>query len=176
MGNAELRKKQIFDASIKLFAQKGFYGTFVEEIIKEAKVGKGTFYRNFKNKEDLFIALLQKFLIEWRQSVSIGMANFNIDTYTLYIKEIIMESFQFFRRNDVLSILYFRIAPGLNETIEPMLKNFEKQIERKCRLVSTSKSYLTFPLFYALSTGFTFLFLIIFFSFPPTITQEVNYD
>ena len=58
----ELRKDQILDCSKKIFSEKGYYETYVEEIIKEARVGKGTFYRYFMNKEDLFISVLIKFL------------------------------------------------------------------------------------------------------------------
>jgi len=61
----DLRKKQIIDSAKKLFSQRGYYETHVESILREAKIGKGTFYLYFKNKEDLFITILDEFLAAW---------------------------------------------------------------------------------------------------------------
>ena len=50
------RKEQILNAAIKVFSQKGFAGTLVDKVAELAKLGKGTIYRYFKDKQDLFIA------------------------------------------------------------------------------------------------------------------------
>lgn len=123
----EIRKQKLIDAAKKLFSEKGFYSTYVDDIIKEAGVGKGTFYRNFKNKEDIFVSLLFMFLNDWRNTVSIGIDN-NELPYLEYIKKVAIESFIFFKNNEEMSNLYFRIAPGLSAIIEPYLKNFETQM------------------------------------------------
>jgi TetR/AcrR family transcriptional regulator, fatty acid metabolism regulator protein len=124
----ELRKQRLIEAAKKLFSEKGFYSTYVDDIIKEAGVGKGTFYRNFKNKEDIFVSLLFTFLNDWRNSVSIGIDKNTSLPYVEYIKKVAIESFIFFKNNEELSNLYFRIAPGLSAIIEPHLKNFETQM------------------------------------------------
>lgn len=43
-------------AARKLFFFRGFSGTSVEEITKEAKISKGLFYHYFKSKEELLIS------------------------------------------------------------------------------------------------------------------------
>lgn len=121
----EIRRQRLLEAAKKLFSEKGFYSTYVDEIIKEAGVGKGTFYRNFKNKDDIFVSLLFMFLNDWRNSVSIGIDKNTTLSYVEYIKKVALESFIFFKNNEELSNLYFRIAPGLSAIIEPYLKNFE---------------------------------------------------
>lgn len=50
------RKEQILNAAIKVFSQKGFAGTLVDKVAELAKLGKGTIYRYFDNKQDLFIS------------------------------------------------------------------------------------------------------------------------
>lgn len=50
------KKQAILDASIAVFAENGFRNTDVEVIAQTAGVGKGTVYRYFGNKEDLFRA------------------------------------------------------------------------------------------------------------------------
>ena len=65
----ELRKNQILDGAEKLIARNGYYQTHVEDILREVKLGKGTFYLYFKNKEDLFISILERFLDDWEEVV-----------------------------------------------------------------------------------------------------------
>ena len=49
----------IINAAVKLFADKGFESTTVDEVATEAKVAKGTVFYNFKSKEDIFFSILQ---------------------------------------------------------------------------------------------------------------------
>ena len=55
-----INKESIISAAEKLFLQKGFVGTFVDDISKEAGFTIHTIYRYFVNKEDLFFAVLLK--------------------------------------------------------------------------------------------------------------------
>jgi AcrR family transcriptional regulator len=52
---AETRER-LFRAALKLFAQKGFAETTVEDITNAADVGKGTFFNYFPSKEHILIA------------------------------------------------------------------------------------------------------------------------
>ncbi len=45
---------RILDAAYAVFAEKGFYSATVDEIAELAHVGKGTVYRHFESKENLF--------------------------------------------------------------------------------------------------------------------------
>ena len=50
------RSEAILDVAVKVFAQRGFAVTDVQEIADKAGVGKGTIYRHFESKERLFLA------------------------------------------------------------------------------------------------------------------------
>jgi AcrR family transcriptional regulator len=52
---AEIRER-LFGAALKLFADKGFAETTVEDITNAADVGKGTFFNYFPSKEHILIA------------------------------------------------------------------------------------------------------------------------
>lgn len=55
------RRKQILDAALKIFAQKGFRGATNQAIAKEAgNISPGLIYWYFDNKEDLFFAILEE--------------------------------------------------------------------------------------------------------------------
>lgn len=52
---AEIRDK-LFRAALKLFGEKGFVETTVEDITNAADVGKGTFFNYFPSKDHILIA------------------------------------------------------------------------------------------------------------------------
>ena len=56
---AETRQR-LMDAAERIFAEKGFYGSSVEEITERAGFSRGAFYSNFEDKDELFLALLDR--------------------------------------------------------------------------------------------------------------------
>ena len=124
----EQRKNQILDVAKVVFSQKGYYEAYVEDIIRQAGVGKGTFYRYFKNKEDLFISLLLRFLEEWEQVAFVDPSELGSGSVDEYFRLLIRRSFSFFEQNEELCNIYLRIGPGLNEIFEPYMKRFEDKM------------------------------------------------
>jgi AcrR family transcriptional regulator len=59
----ERRRQQTRDyllqAAAHVFAERGFHGASLDEVAAAAGFTKGAVYSNFKNKEDLFLALLE---------------------------------------------------------------------------------------------------------------------
>ncbi len=57
-----MNKKQIIlQASAKLFSERGFRETPMTEISKATGAAEGTIFYHFKNKEELFVAILEDF-------------------------------------------------------------------------------------------------------------------
>ena len=56
----EERNAQILKVATRIFARKGFRNTDVQDIADEAGVGKGTVYRHFGAKKELFLAAVDK--------------------------------------------------------------------------------------------------------------------
>lgn len=52
------RKRQVILASLKLFVEKGFNSTSIQDILDEAHISKGTFYNYFSSKKDCLISIL----------------------------------------------------------------------------------------------------------------------
>jgi len=57
---AEDRRKQLLESAAHCFAQYGYRGTTTAKIAAEAGISEPIIYRHFKNKHDLFIALIEK--------------------------------------------------------------------------------------------------------------------
>ncbi|MFO8082732.1 MAG: TetR/AcrR family transcriptional regulator [Desulfobacterales bacterium] len=53
----ERRRQQIMVAAKRVFSEKGFNKTTMEDIAREAELSTGTLYLYFKNKEELFASL-----------------------------------------------------------------------------------------------------------------------
>ncbi len=56
---AEERPREICDAALEVFAEKGFAAAKLDEIARRAGVSKGTLYLYFHDKEDLFRAVVR---------------------------------------------------------------------------------------------------------------------
>jgi AcrR family transcriptional regulator len=57
--NRVLRREQILEAAVKVFARRGFGSATVAEIAEEADVAAGTIYNYFESKEELFMSIPQ---------------------------------------------------------------------------------------------------------------------
>jgi len=56
---AETRRR-ILDAARKVFLRAGYLDANLNEVAREAGVGKGTLYRHFENKAELYLAMLSE--------------------------------------------------------------------------------------------------------------------
>jgi AcrR family transcriptional regulator len=75
-------KERLFEVGEKLFAQYGVIKTSVDNIVGEAGIAKGSFYRFFKNKEELFMQIswrIEERTRETMQSKLIGMEGMPVD-------------------------------------------------------------------------------------------------
>lgn len=57
------RPEEILDAAMRVFCGRGFHKANLEEVAREAGISKGTIYLYFKNKEDLFIAMVKRVVL-----------------------------------------------------------------------------------------------------------------
>ena len=126
---SDLRKEQILKVAEKIFSMNGYYETFVEDIIKEAKVGKGTFYRYFKSKEDIYITLLKNILLGWEEHAFINPVQLKSDNISDLFKELIKRSIKFFAENYDLCNIYLHVhRGGVAQIFYPYINEFERKM------------------------------------------------
>ena len=53
-------RRELLDAAARVFVERGFQGSSVEQIAAEAGYTRGAFYSNFSSKEELFVELLNE--------------------------------------------------------------------------------------------------------------------
>ena len=67
-------KRKIFETSMKLFAEKGYEATSIEEITATVGVAKGTLYYHFSSKEEIFNFLVEEGMKLLKNSIEIKTA------------------------------------------------------------------------------------------------------
>lgn len=68
-------KRKIFETSMRLFAEKGYDATSIEEITATVGVAKGTLYYHFSSKEEIFNFLVEEGMKLLKNSIEIKTKN-----------------------------------------------------------------------------------------------------
>ncbi|MBC7230764.1 MAG: TetR/AcrR family transcriptional regulator [Actinobacteria bacterium] len=131
-------QRRILDAALEVFAEKGYNGTTVAEIISRAGIGHGTFWLYFHNKEDLLRYLLQEMVDEfeafdWYRRGDASM----ISMRSLQeVEEIIRAVMEIFARYSTIHPLIVRAAMDSEEfweALEDLNQPFVRIVEMKLR-------------------------------------------
>jgi AcrR family transcriptional regulator len=106
----EDRRREIMDAAVHLFAQKGIQATTVSEIAEAAGVAKGTFYLYFQSKEYLLGGLRERFVEDMVASAEVILARVGQEDWWTLLDDAMeatidfmlerRETFQFFAREE----------------------------------------------------------------------------
>jgi AcrR family transcriptional regulator len=70
----EARREEILDAATELFAQFGYSDAVTGALAERLGVGKGTLYRHFPSKRDLFLAATDRVMRRMRETIDASVA------------------------------------------------------------------------------------------------------
>ena len=97
-------KRKIFETSMKLFAEKGYDATSIEEITATVGVAKGTLYYHFSSKEEIFNFLVEEGIKLLQNSIDIKTAK--LSNYIDKIKAIVLIEIKIvLKYEDIITIL-----------------------------------------------------------------------
>ncbi len=121
------KHEQIVQAGLRVFAAKGFRKTSVEDIIREAKVARATFYHYFKSKKDIFLELTGMIL---DNIYNIVESDFQILPATEKetverMEHSLRTAFEYFRDNQAFAAVYFSEAMGMNPELDSKVIEFQ---------------------------------------------------
>lgn len=63
------RRRQVLDCARRVFADKGYHATSIDDIISSARIARGTFYLYFQSKRAIFEELLDSFLVVLQKAI-----------------------------------------------------------------------------------------------------------
>jgi len=133
MAKEKTREQDILEAATRIFNQKGFHGASIGEIAEEAGIGKGTTYEYFRNKDELFIRVLEynieRYLTELRKHVQ-GASGFyrKLEAFIDFHDSIIRHGL---RTAEIMLLMHLGMAslnPKTMETVKLLAWELRKRV------------------------------------------------
>lgn len=85
---------KMLDAAVSLFGRRRFHEVRMDDIAAEAEVGKGTLYRYFADKEELYLALLARSARQYLAMIDAEVAN--APSPAMKLRALVAAGFAFF--------------------------------------------------------------------------------
>lgn len=128
----EERRRELIDAALKLFCEKGYEQTSVRDIL-EAVGGKvGMFYHHFKSKDEIFTLALEQYMDNFAGDLS-ELADFDTAAPADSVQELIrLVGNRLLTYRDVWAgKLHWSVAGAIyKKTLERMLPSVERMVAR----------------------------------------------
>ena len=124
-------KRKIFETSMKLFAEKGYDATSIEEITATVGVAKGTLYYHFSSKEEIFNFLIEEGIKLLQNSIDIKTAKHK--NYIDKIKSIVLIQIKIVAKyEDIITIILSQFwgKEDRNKKCQSLVYEYIGQIEK----------------------------------------------
>ncbi|MFI8492740.1 TetR/AcrR family transcriptional regulator [Peribacillus butanolivorans] len=82
------RRQNVIDTAHKLFIEKGYQATSVQDILDGSGISKGTFYNYFPSKGELFIAIFRSYHKKLRQAREELLIGQDLADVEIFIKQL----------------------------------------------------------------------------------------
>jgi TetR/AcrR family transcriptional regulator len=133
-------RRQMLAAALDLFSEKGFHNVSMHEIAEKAEFAIGTLYKFFKNKEDLYKALMMEKAEEHHRVLMRVLSEEN--DVMIVIENYIAAKTRLFADNLAIVRLYFAETRGASFNIKAGLdqdirKLYDKFIMRLASVLET---------------------------------------
>lgn len=122
------RQEEILMASFQEFALKGYQNASLSEIIKFLKLAKGSFYRYFKSKKDLYAYLIEEASRRRLSKLDELIMNPKVDFFDL-IKQNFIDKNEFDKKFPIIGAFLYKILHEKDNTeVSDIIKNLYKII------------------------------------------------
>jgi TetR/AcrR family fatty acid metabolism transcriptional regulator len=137
-----MKRKRIMQAALRIFSQKGYSPTALDEIAQEAGIAKGTLYLYFKDKEDLICSTLISVLDDIKERMMERISEDMDPVETL--GEIARALFEYFSENNefynvYLTILNYNLVSNYTTLFDRMLARKKELYQFESQLVDAAK-------------------------------------
>jgi len=169
----KLRQRQdMLAAAIELFSEKGYYSVSMHEIAQKAEFAIGTLYKFFKNKEDLYKALMLELADKFEETLTKAIEE--PDDEVEKLRNFVRTKGELFSANASMIRLYFAGTQGESfngrsgldseirerhgRALETLASIFESGIKRK-RFMKIADPYYLAVAIESITNAFLFLWL-----------------
>ncbi len=98
------KKEQIIEATIKLYADRGYYLTNIRDITRAVGISSPTFYRYFKDKRELFVETIE----------------YVVKSFKTQIQEVLKTEKQLSRRSVIMFDIFYAHYPKIGEILNQL--------------------------------------------------------
>ncbi|MBW1872101.1 MAG: TetR/AcrR family transcriptional regulator [Deltaproteobacteria bacterium] len=127
--STEKKKRQILNAAVRVFAQKGFHRCRISDIAKEASVAYGLVYHYFENKEEILNSIFDE---NWgllnKVIDNAAEQNTNLEKQLLTIVSVICDAYRL--APDIIHVMVIEIARSSKFLKTPKIETYEKTFSR----------------------------------------------
>ena len=122
----ERTRARLLDAAVELIREKGLYRTTLEEVAKRAGMTRGAIYGNFKNKDELFLAVVET---RWRPIMPIKHGA-TLKEHMRIVGEAVVAAIPA-RRAQALGALSFQIYALTHEKMRSRIAQMNAELYRR---------------------------------------------
>ncbi|HWO96450.1 MAG TPA: TetR/AcrR family transcriptional regulator [Bacillus sp. (in: firmicutes)] len=96
------KQTKIIETAMKLFSQKGYHSTSIQEIAENSGIAKGSIYNYFSSKEDLFMSIFKHYHERLFNKVSQVEKNETLSERDLFAEQLYIQFQQFLSQKDFI--------------------------------------------------------------------------
>lgn len=123
-----MKKQLIMEKALELFAKQGFEATSVQQITEHCGISKGAFYLTFKSKDELILALIDHFMMQFIADIDYIVRSAISNEELLY--KFYYEIFHsFHKHSDFAKILMKEQSQTFNKELILKMHYYDKLIE-----------------------------------------------
>lgn len=124
-----IKKQLIMEKSLELFAKQGFEATSVQQITEYCGISKGAFYLSFKSKDELILALIDHFLMQFTADIDYVVKNTEDDEQLFY--DFYYTTFNsFLKHSDFGKVLMKEQTQSFNKELLIKMQSYDKLYEK----------------------------------------------
>lgn len=120
------KKQQIIEVGMKLFAERGFHSTSIQEIADHCGISKGAFYLHFKSKKDFTVAIYRYYYDTVKNRLDEVGARTDLSPWQKFELEIEVFFEEFMRKKEFI-IMHFQEHFSIHKELEVLV--FKMRIE-----------------------------------------------
>ncbi|PWA11203.1 TetR family transcriptional regulator [Pueribacillus theae] len=132
-----VKKQLIMEKALELFANQGFRATSVQQITEHCGISKGAFYLSFKSKDELILALIDRFMMK-------AIANFDHIVKNTNKNQLLYEfyraSYNNFHQHADFAKIFIKETQTFNEELISKIRYYDQLLE-KCILTMIERLY-----------------------------------
>lgn len=170
-----MRIQQITQSGVKVFSQKGYHRTRVQDVTEDLGISTGTFYLYFKNKQDLFMSVVKDVV-----NTFVGESAIAIKQETEFLEKLRIRGEIFFNNftkyMEILSILRGE-APSDEGWAKQILQQIYQDMTKP--IIQEIQQAIDDELIYDIDaemTAYQLFGLIEIMTYRSTLDKKYNYD